>query len=619
MKCSEAKKQIVSCLDGELRQQDERTMYHHLSVCDSCSEYMDSMSQIDGMLKDSLTPVDAPPNFTQQVMLRLEAELAGEKDCCVVKEEPEDMGLSQEKTWKRWLPSLSNGWLKTGIAASMAVVLLFGGLGLSGSAYMDEPFPKRVVLVSKDGISEIRRVVDNVIQIAQGDKRDENKVATVKKPDAKNPGGAIDHEGEHDGSDPVGDGQATGEGLPAVEEPGPGVGDFDIALQEELSGKPQVAEEDKSAARNKSAAGKKSAAAEDNSTLNSADSEVSKVSMTAVVSPVIVIHGIDNLRPVWVDNDTIFYLSERNTPRDGTYTIWETDGKGITRRMVSAPGYYVELEKEGGVWSSYFQNYAFATNRNGHWELTYSSLKGAARKAVQSDNSGAGKPASGALWEYNPVPSANGELAFLTKRFGNVDLMAVDHQGNLRVLTKTTEVNESNPAWSTDGSKIAYVSTPVGSQTSRVMVADKNGQGAVAVTPSLPTANMVPVWSENGREIAVNVGNAGGKSGLWLANSDGSDWRKITDKGGGDVVAWSPNGSMIAFTDAKSRLYVWDVTRGADDPEAIIKVAPSDQDGKVNYVCWSPDSKRLLLEWDGAQTKTNAIWRAEILSFGFKK
>ncbi len=612
MKCFEAKKHIVAFLDGELRHQDERAMYQHLASCSSCSEYMGSMDQIDGMLKDALTFVAAPPDFTQKLMLRLDSELTAEKDCCVVGAgESQHTDLSQEREdhlerdgdreregdrerrRKWWLPSLSNGWLKSGIAASMAVVLLFGGLGLTGNAYMDEPLPKRMVLISRDGISGIRRVVDNVIQLAQSDKV-EDKTPAVKKPDTEKPGGAgADVSGE-DGSNAT-----IVEEFLAVEDPGTRLGDLDIALQQDELGKLRVSE------------GEKSAADED-TVPDSGETAVPKVSMTAVVSPVIVIHGIDNIRPVWVDNDTVFYLSEREAPGEGSYTIWETDARGTTRRMVSAPGYAVSLAQGGGVWSSYFQNYAFVTNTNGYWQLAYSSLKGEYTKAVQDDSTAA-TPAPGMLWEYNPVPSANGELAFLTKRFGSVDLMAVDHQGDFRVLTKTPGVTESNPAWSPDGARIAYVSTSSGS--SRVMVADKNGNNPVAVTPAMSNVNMIPAWADKGNEIAVNVGNAGSRNGLWLVNSDGSNWRQITDKGGGNIVAWSPNGGLIAFTDAKSRLYVWDVTRGADDPEAIIRVAPTDQDGKVNYVCWSPDSKRLLLEWDGAQTKTSAIWRAEIISF----
>lgn len=584
MKCCDANQHIVACIDGELNPQDQQALFHHLASCDSCSEYYDSMGQIDSMLKDSLILVEAPQDFTRQLMLRLESE----KDYCAAGEELEEPKVAQEKSRRRWLPSLSNGWLKTGIAASIAMMLLFGGLGLSGNAYMDESFAKRMVLISRDGISGIRRVVDNVIHLAQND--GENKPDS-KKPDAKNPDVPKDAEAEKIPAD------LPGEELLPVEEPDAEEGGFDIALQQEDSSKPPEAEADESGEGH-------------DSDLNNS---VPQVSMTAIVSPLIVTQGIDNLRPVWVDNDTVFYLSEKGSPGDGFFGIWETDSRGSTRRMVSVPGYWVGLEQGGGVWSTYFQNYAFVTNQNGYWQLAYGSLKGEYRMAVE-DNGSSATPAPGALLEYNPVPSANGELAFLTKRFGNVDLMAVDHKGSLRVLTQSPEI-ESNPAWSPDGARIAFVSTSANSQNSRVMVADKNGKGATAVTPSISNAKMVPVWADNGQQIAVNVGKAGDQNGLWLVNSDGSNWRKITGKGGGKVVAWSPNGRMIAFTDANSRLYVWDVTRGPDNPEAIINIEPADQEGTVDYVAWSPDSKQLLLEWYGSQTKTQAIWRAKIISF----
>lgn len=584
MKCCDAKQHIVACLDGELNPQDEQALYQHLASCDYCSGYYDSMGQIDSMLKDSLTLVDVPKDFSRQLMLRLESE----KDYCVAKEEFAASKVAQEKSLRRWLPSLTNGWLKTGIAASIAMMLLFGGLGLSGSAYMDESFAKRMVLISRDGISGIRRVVDNVIHLAQNDGE---KKPDSKKPDAKKPDLPKDIEEEKIPA------ALPGEEILPVEEPDAEEGGLDIALQQEDRSKLKESEPNESG--------------EDSET--DEDGPVPQALMTAIVSPHIVTQGIDNLRPVWIDNDTVFYLSEKGSPGDGSFGIWETDSRGTTRRMISVPGYWVGLEQGGGVWSSYFQNYAFVTNQNGYWQLAYGSLKGEYRMAVE-DNGGSTTPALGALWEYNPVPSANGELAFLTKRFGNVDLMAVDHKGTPRVLTKSPEI-ESNPAWSPDGARIAFVSTSGNSQNSRVMVADKNGKGATAITPSISNAKMVPAWADNGQQIAVNVGKAGDQNGLWLVNSDGSNWRKITGKGGGKIVAWSPNGKMIAFTDANSRLYVWDVTRGSDDPEAIINIAPADQEGTVDYVSWSPDSKRLLLEWYGSQTKTKAIWRANIISF----
>ena len=109
--------------------------------------------------------------------------------------------------------------------------------------------------------------------------------------------------------------------------------------------------------------------------------------------------------------------------------------------------------------------------------------------------------------------------------------------------------------------------------------------------------------------------NNSNQNGLWVVNSDGSNWRKVTDKGGGKIVSWSPDGELIAFTDANGRLYVWDVSDSKEKAGCVITVEPNDQNGKVEHISWRPDSRYLLLEWNGQQTQTSAIWRAEIIKF----
>ncbi len=275
------------------------------------------------------------------------------------------------------------------------------------------------------------------------------------------------------------------------------------------------------------------------------------------------------------------------------------------------------IEHGGGVWSPNNRQIAFVTDKNGYWQIGYSNLKGQIDMAVNSASGESISPAQGVLWEYNPVLSPNGDVAFLTKRFNNIDLMAADREGKLRVLTKTPEI-ESNPAWSQDGTKIAYFrysGTGGGVKDGQIFVADKNGGSPRAVTPVMSRADMVPSWSPDGRKIAVNLNAGNGNNGLWVVNSDGSNWRKVTNKGGGRIVSWSPDGELIAFTDAAEQLYLWEVSDGEENTGCVISVEPNDQNGEVKHISWSPDSRYLLLEWKGEQTKTSAIWRAEIIKF----
>lgn len=576
MKCQEAKQFIVTFLDGELNKSDENKLFQHLSSCSGCSDYMESARETDELLKLAVNYIEPPKDFARQVMLCLEENLQhGNLENFGAEEET--LASGEEQGRKKWLSTVTGRWVRTGVAASIAVMLLFGSLGLSGSASMDDSLAKRVFLISRDGISSIRRVVDNVISLAQNEvglKDNKEKPPEVVEPKDETPLLEEPPVEEEIGSDST------------LEDEG---GEFDVALRER-----ETSEKDS-----------------ENTPPLSVMKADPGVSMAVVVSPVIVTQGIDNVRPVWVDEDTVYYLSEKKAPTDGTYVIWETDYKGTSRRMVSSPGYSMTLEHGGGVWSPYYNNYAFVTNKNGYWQTGYCSLKGQLRMAVAEHKETV--PAPGILWEYNPAVSSQGEIAFLTKRFGSVDLLAADSEGILRVLSQTPE-NESNPVWSADGTQIAFARYSSGSNNGRLIVADKFGKNSKAVSPSV-SGDMVPAWSPDGKQLAVNLKGSGDKNGLWLVNSDGTNWRKVSDKGGGKIVAWSSDGKMIAFTNNLGQLYVWDATKDTADSQSLIKVEPADQEGSVEYVSWAPKSRQLLLEWKGEQTKTKAIWRAEVIKF----
>lgn len=583
MRCQEAKKRIAAYLDGELDLDLEQQLNMHLTSCDSCGTYFESACETDNMLKEALIHLEPPKDFTQQLMLRLEE--AAEQGTI-----GSDLVERAESTGgRRWISVINRRWLKTGVAASIAAMLLFGGFGVSGSASGDDSLAKRVFLISRDGISGIRRVVDNVINLAQNEinPKPEKPEAPVKPQQKEENKASEEPPVVEEAPAPASE---TAPGEENLQNSGEQV---EVALKEEESQKENTDQETPS---------------------EGATMAAPLASMTAVVSPVIFNADTDNVRPVWVDRDSIYYLSEKRAPREGTFVIWETNMKGSSRRMVSSPGYCLTLEHGGGVWSPYYKNYAFVTGNNGYWQTAYSSLKGQMRMAVDVDAKAA-RPAEGVLWEYDPAPSSKGEIAFLTKRFGNVDLMAADKDGRVRTIAKTKEI-EGNPVWSEDGSKIAFSRSSGGSSGKcQVIIADRNGKYAKAVTPALSKVDMVPAWSSDGKQLAVNVKGAGDKNGLWIVNSDGSNWRKVSNKGGGKIVSWSPDDKTIAFTGKDGRLYAWDVTAGADDTRSVINIEPNDQNGVVEYISWSPDSKQLLLQWNGEQTRTRAVWRAEILKF----
>jgi TolB protein len=103
------------------------------------------------------------------------------------------------------------------------------------------------------------------------------------------------------------------------------------------------------------------------------------------------------------------------------------------------------------------------------------------------------------------------------------------------------------PAWSPDGTQIAFVTAGPGTieangQPPQIWVMNADGSRQMQVT-SVSVGAWRPAWSPDGSQIAFD--DAGG--GMSVIDADGSRLRQIGPTGGFDPT-WSPDGDRIAFT-----------------------------------------------------------------------
>jgi len=115
----------------------------------------------------------------------------------------------------------------------------------------------------------------------------------------------------------------------------------------------------------------------------------------------------------------------------------------------------------------------------------------------------------------------------------------------------------SDPVWSPDGRKIAFVrlNTRLG-----VYVINADGSGVRNLTPKpIGAAYAAPAWSPDGRKIAF-ASERDSNSEIYLMNADGSGQRNLTLNLAYDGdPAWSPDGKKITFVsnrDGRYEVYV---------------------------------------------------------------
>lgn len=150
-------------------------------------------------------------------------------------------------------------------------------------------------------------------------------------------------------------------------------------------------------------------------------------------------------------------------------------------------------------------------------------------------------------------PGENGRIAFQSDRDGPVEIYATSLGGTPERIT--TSNNSSDPAYSPDGSKIAFVSGGAQGQDIFVMNADGTGRKQITNTGS---ADKQPAWSPDGKKIAF-VANSFDSDRqtddeIWTINADGTGRRQVTNNTvqTDEQPAWSPDGTRIAFVSART-------------------------------------------------------------------
>lgn len=181
---------------------------------------------------------------------------------------------------------------------------------------------------------------------------------------------------------------------------------------------------------------------------------------------------------------------------------------------------------------------AFASERDGNWELYVKNADGSGTPTRLTNT-------SDGEWDATYSPDGS-RIAFLFAPVGtnNWDLYSMAADGaDIVQLTDNSEY-DANPAWSPDGSQIVFQSQLDADW--KIYTTDATTLGTPVRLTQDQGINVDPNWPADGAKIAFSSDRSG-RWEVWTMNTDGSGQVQVTFDGG-DEPKWSADGTKIIFS-----------------------------------------------------------------------
>lgn len=188
------------------------------------------------------------------------------------------------------------------------------------------------------------------------------------------------------------------------------------------------------------------------------------------------------------------------------------------------------------------------------------------------------------------------KIVFVSNRDGSAakvyneeyEIYVMDANGSNVQRVTNNDVSDSEPAWSSDGERIAFVSKRQDNTDIYVMNADGSNVQRLTYHADIDAG---PRWSPDGKRLAF-LSTRDGNAEIYLMNTDGSNVKRLTDNILTDAgYHWSPDARRIAF-DRKLREGHWEIFVMDANGSNVQQLTAF---GKVSTrPRWSPDGEKIV-------------------------
>lgn len=128
---------------------------------------------------------------------------------------------------------------------------------------------------------------------------------------------------------------------------------------------------------------------------------------------------------------------------------------------------------------------------------------------------------------------------------GNTEIYIIDANGSAEIRLTDDPGQDLSPAWSPDGSSIAFATDREGNFEIYMMWLNDGRLQNLTANPALDAQ---PVWSPDGSKIAFTSGRDGNEE-IYVMNRTGTELRRLTDHPAADEQpAWSADGREVLFS-----------------------------------------------------------------------